>query len=94
MSFELENSSNSEEEELDFHPPKDKDEEKELEKRKQTKLSVRNIIWHLKEGNEGKILWEEVCEILFSNGKKLFTEYIKHVWNLNKTKQENAKSKD
>ncbi len=32
MSFELENSSNSEDEELDFHPPKDKDEEKELEK--------------------------------------------------------------
>jgi len=70
MNFEKESS--DEEEELNFHPPKDKDEEREILKRQQTYENVRQIIKGLKEGQEGKVLWDEVRTILLSNEKRLF----------------------
>lgn len=79
MSFEMDSESNTESDDLNFHPPKDKDEEKEIEKWKQTRQNVWDIIKVLKEGNEGKLLWDELKEILLSNEKKLFSEYMKHV---------------
>ena len=72
MSFDL----NKEEvEELEFHPPATKEEEREMERRRVTKEGVRDLIKRMTEGDEGRVLWGEVKNVLF-NEKELFKQYI------------------
>jgi len=75
MSFDIEDK-NSFEEMPNFHPPQDKDEEKELERWNKTSQGVWFMIKEMIEEVEGKWLWGEIKNVLLSNEKRLYDEYI------------------
>ena len=54
-----------------------------MEWRRQTSDGVRKIIKNLIEEEQGKLLWGEVKNVLLSNEKRLFDDYIDSIKRLN-----------